>query len=330
MNLQTTYMGLELKSPLVPAASPLTGEFDKCRELEDAGASALVLPSLFEERVIRDSQELSHHMVYGTESFAEAMTYLPEMETDYLGPESSLELIRILKESLEIPIIASLNGVTTGGWIDYAKLMEEAGADGIELNVYFVATDLETSSAAVEEMYLSILSETKMTVKIPVAMKLSPYFTSVANMAHRLDEAGADALVLFNRFYQPTIDLDELEVRPDLELSTPFESRLPLRWIGILNGRINASLGATKGIHSHLEVLMMLMAGADVTMPASALLEKGTSHLGVMLKGMQEWMEEKEYESVAQMKGSMSQRSVADPAAFERANYLKTLHSWKG
>ena len=330
MDLTTTYMGLELKNPLVPAASPLTGRVDTCRELEDSGAAAIVLPSLFEERIIRDSQELSHHMVHGTESFAEATTYLPDLDTSYLGPESYLDLIRKLKESLDIPVIASLNGVTTGGWIDYAKLMEDAGADGIELNVYFVATDLETSSAAVEEMYLSVLSETKMTVRIPVAMKLSPYFTSVANMAHRLDEAGADAIVLFNRFYQPTIDLEELEVRADLELSTPFESRLPLRWIGILYGRIKASLGATKGIHSHEEVLKMLMAGADVTMPASALLKNGASHLGVMLDGLQEWMEEREYDSISLMKGSMSQRSVADPLTFERANYLKTLHSWGG
>jgi len=329
MDLRTSYMGLDLKNPLVPAASPLTGEEGTCKELEDAGASAIVLPSLFEEQIIKDSQELSHYMVYGTESFAEATTYLPEMEYSYLGPESYLELIRKLKESLEIPVIASLNGVTTGGWIDYARLIEDAGADGIELNVYFVATDLDISSAAVEEMYLSILSETKMTVKIPVAMKLSPYFTSVANMVYRLDEAGADAIILFNRFYQPTIDLDKLEVRPDLALSTPFEIRLPLRWIGILYGRIKASLGATKGIHSHFEVLKVLMAGADVAMPASALLQNGVPHLGAMLTGMQEWMEEKEYDSVTQMKGSMSQRSVPDPAAFERANYLKTLHSWK-
>ena len=329
MDLRTTYMGLDLKNPLVPAASPLTSKADKCRQLEDAGASAIVLQSLFEEQVIAESKELSHFMMHGTESFAEATTYLPDMEYGYLGSESYLEFIRELKESLDIPVIASLNGVTTGGWLDYATMMEHAGADAIELNVYFVATDLETSSIAVEEMYLSLLAETKMTVKIPVAMKLSPYFTSVANMAHRIDETGADAIVLFNRFYQPTIDLDELVVRPDLALSTPFESRLPLRWIGILYGRIKASMGATKGIHSHFEVLKMLMAGADVVMPASVLLQKGIPHLTSMLEGMKQWMEEKEYESVNQMKGSMSQRSVADPAAFERANYLKTLHSWK-
>ncbi len=330
MDLRTTYMGLELRNPLVPSSSPLTQYVDKCRQLEDAGAAAVVVHSLFEEQLTHESLELSYHLTHGTESFAEAMTYFPDLNSDeYLGPEEYLKHIRSLKEALEIPVFGSLNGVTPSGWVEYAKMIEEAGADGLELNVYYVATDLQLPSLEVEQLYLDILAETKKQVKIPIAMKLSPYFSSMADMARRLDEGGADALVLFNRFYQPNIDLDELEVRPDLVLSTPSESRLPLRWIAILFGHINASLGATTGVHTHLDVLRMLMAGADVTMMASALLLNGVRHLSTVLSDLQDWMVEKEYTSVEQLKGSMSQKSVANPAAFERANYIKTLHSWK-
>jgi len=330
MDLRTTYMGLELRNPLIPSSSPLTQYVDKCRQLEDAGAAAVVVHSLFEEQLTHESLELSYHLTHGTESFAEAMTYFPDLNSDeYLGPEEYLNHIRALKEALEIPVFGSLNGVTPGGWVEYAKMIEEAGADGLELNVYYVATDLQLPSLEAEQLYLDILAETKKQVKIPIAMKLSPYFSSMADMARRLDEGGADALVLFNRFYQPNIDLDELEVRPDLVLSTPSEGRLPLRWIAILFGHINASLGATTGVHTHLDVLRMLMAGADVTMMASALLLNGVRHLSTVLSDLQDWMVEKEYTSVEQLKGSMSQKSVANPAAFERANYIKTLHSWK-
>jgi dihydroorotate dehydrogenase (fumarate) len=322
-------MGLELRNPLVPNSSPLTADLDRCKQLEDAGASAIVTHSLFEEQFLHESQEISHHMQHGTESFAESLTYFPDMGDDYLGPAEYLEHIKGLKESLDIPVFGSLNGVTTGGWVEYSRQIEEAGADGIELNVYYIATDLSIPSSEVEQLYLDILAEVKRHVKIPVAMKLSPYFSSLADMARRLDEAGADALVLFNRFYQPNIDLDELEVVPDLTLSTPFAGRLPLRWVAILYGRLGCSLGASSGVHTHLDVLRMLMAGANVTMMASALLMNGIRHLDTVLKDLQNWMVEKEYTSVAQMKGSMSQMAIADPAAFERANYIKTLHSWK-
>jgi dihydroorotate dehydrogenase (fumarate) len=329
MDLHTTYMGLELRNPLVPSSSPLTADLDKCKQLEDAGAAAVVAHSLFEEQFLHESEELSHYMQHGTESFAESLTYFPDMEDDYLGPEEYLEHIRRLKETLDIPVFASLNGVTTGGWVEYARQMEEAGADGLELNVYYIATDLSIPATEVEQLYLDILAAVKKYVKIPVAMKLGPYFSSLADMARRLDEAGADSLVLFNRFYQPNIDLDELEVVPDLTLSTPFAGRLPLRWIAILYGRIKSDLAATSGIHTHLDVLRMLMAGANITMMCSALLMNGSRHLSTVLTDLKNWMVENEYSSVAQMKGSMSQMAIADPAAFERANYIKALQAWK-
>lgn len=328
MDLKTSYMGLELRNPLVPASSPLTEDLDKCKELEDAGAAAIVLPSLFQEQIMHESEELSRRMLEGTDSFPEALTYFPDFESGYMGPETYLEHIRKAKDALDIPVIASLNGITTGGWVDYSRLMQEAGADALELNVYFLPTDPTMSSSAVEELYISILAETKLAINVPIAMKLSPYFSAIANMAVKLDETGVDALVLFNRFYQPNIDLDELEVKPDLVLSTQFASRLPMRWIAILYGRIEASLAATQGIHSHEDVIRLLMAGADITQLAAVLLKNGTAYLGTILNDLQTWMEEREYDSVTQMKGSMSHRSVTDPAAFERANYMKTIHSW--
>jgi len=328
MDLSTTYMGLTLKNPLVPSAGPLTADVGRIRQLEDAGAAAVVLHSLFEEQIRHEADELAHLTTQGTESFAESLTYFPEAGDYRLGPDEYLEHIRKAKLAVDIPVIASLNGVTVGGWIDYAKKMEQAGADGLELNVYYVATDPTLHAPDVENRYVQILKAVKSHVKIPVAMKLSPFFSATAAMAKRLDEAGADALVLFNRFYQPDIDLDSLEVRPDLVLSTPHEMRLPLRWIAILCGHVKASLAATTGIATGRDVLKVVMAGADVAQVCSVLLRKGTRELDHMLQDMQTWMEEKEYASIRQMKGSMSQRACPDPAAFERANYMKTLNSY--
>ena len=329
MDLTTTYMGLQLKNPLVPSASPLSKDLGNIKRMEDAGASAIVMYSLFEEQIAHEQRELDHFLTQGTESFQEAMSYFPETEDFNLGPEEYLEHIRAAKEATGIPIIGSLNGVSAGGWLEYAKKIEEAGADGLELNVYYIPTNANYKAEEIESIYVDDLRRVKEAVKIPVAMKLSPYFSAMANMAKKLDEAGADALVLFNRFYQPDFDLDELEVVPQVNLSVSGEGRLPLRWIAILHGNIKASMAATTGVHTHLDALKMLMAGADVTMMCSALLHHGPQHLGTVLADLQRWMEEKEYSSVAQMKGSMSQRSVAEPAAFERANYKKALNSWK-
>jgi dihydroorotate dehydrogenase (fumarate) len=329
MDLSTRYLGLTLKNPIVPSASPLSHSLDGMRRLEDAGASAIVMYSLFEEQIKHESAELDHYLSYGTESFAEALTYFPETEEYNLGPDEYVDLVRRAKESLGIPVIGSLNGISTGGWIEYARRIEEAGADALELNVYYIPTDPRLTSSEVEDRYLEVLHAVKRTVKIPVAMKLSPFFSSLAHMAHRLALAGADGLVLFNRFYQPDIDLEHLEVRPNVILSTPQALRLPLRWIAILHGRVKASLAATSGVHGAEDVLKLLMAGADVTMVCSSVLKNGPAHIGTILEGMQRWMLEHEYLSVAQMRGSMSQRAVADPAAFERANYMKALQSFR-
>jgi dihydroorotate dehydrogenase (fumarate) len=328
MDLSTTYMGLKLKNPLVPSAGPFTAEVDSIRKLEDAGAAAIVLHSLFEEQISHEAEEMNHRTKQGTESFAESLTYFPEAGDYRLGPDEYLELIRKAKMTVGIPVIASLNGVTVGGWIDYAQKMQDAGADGLELNVYYVATDPTLHAPDVENRYVQILKAVKSHVKIPVAMKLSPFFSATAAMCKRLDDAGANALVLFNRFYQPDIDLDNLEVVPNLVLSTSHEMRLPLRWIAILHGHVKASLAATTGIATGQDVLKMLMAGADVAQLCSVLLRRGPGELKTILKEMQAWMEEKEYESVRQMKGSMSQKAVADPSAFERANYMKALASY--
>ncbi|NOX37975.1 MAG: dihydroorotate dehydrogenase-like protein [Calditrichaeota bacterium] len=328
MDLSTRYMGLTLKNPLVPSASPLSSEVDNVRHMEDVGASAVVLYSLFEEQINQEAREIDHYLTTFNESYAEALSYFPEPdEFKNLHAEEYLEHIRKLKEAVSIPVIASLNGVSAGGWMKYARYIEEAGADAIELNIYYIPTDPRITSSEIESMYLEDLKTVKSSVNIPVAIKLSPFFTSFANMAVRLDEAGADALVLFNRFYQPDIDLENLEVVPDLILSTPFEMRLPLRWIAILYGKIKASLAATTGIHTAKDVIKMVMVGADVTMLASVLFKEGIDVISEILADMRRWMEEHEYESVAQMKGSMSYRNVAEPAAFERANYIKVLQS---
>jgi dihydroorotate dehydrogenase (fumarate) len=329
MDLTTKYLGLTLKNPIVPSASPLSHSLDGMKQLEDAGASAIVMYSLFEEQIVQEKSELLHYLSHGTESFAEALSYFPDVQQYNLGPEEYLTLIQKAKKSLGIPIIGSLNGASAGGWVEYAKNIEQAGADALELNIYFVSADPKFSGAEIEKMYVDILRDVKSKVRIPVAMKLSPHFSSMAHIAHQIDHAGADALVLFNRFYQPDIDLDTLEVKPSVSLSTPHEIRLPLRWIAILYGKIKANLAATSGIHDADDVLKLLMAGADVTMMCSALLKHGPNHIKTVLQDLEQWMTENEYVSVQQMKGSMSQKSIREPAAFERANYMKSLQSYK-
>lgn len=329
MDLSTTYMGLKLKNPIVSAASPLSQKIDTIKAMAEAGSSAIVLHSLFEEQITHESGELDHYLSYGTESYAEATSYFPEPDEFVLGTSEYLDHISKAKKAVDIPIIASLNGVSKGGWIKYARNIEEAGADALELNVYYIPTNPGLTSAELENMYIEILNSVKSNVKIPVAIKLSPFFSTMANMAKRLDEAGADALVLFNRFYQPDFDLEKLEVVPNLVLSTSWELRLPLRWIAILYGNIKANMAASRGVHTFEDVLKVVMAGGDIAMMASELLMNGVSRIREILEQITEWMEEKEYESITQMKGSMSQKSCAEPAAFERANYMKTLQSYK-
>ncbi len=329
MDLKTRYLGLNLRTPLVPSASPLSDSVDNLKRMEDAGASAVVLHSLFEEQLTREREAIDFHLEHGTESFAEALSYLPKPEDFRVGPEGYLELIRKAKEAVKIPIIASLNGVSIGGWVDYAKKIEEAGADALELNVYFIPTDTTRPAADIEQTYVDILKAVKFVVSIPVAMKLSPFFSNMANMARSLDEAGADALVLFNRFYQPDVDLDNLEIRPNVLLSTPQALRLPLRWIAILYGRVKTDLAATSGIHTAHDALKVLLAGANVAMLCSALLSQGIDHIREVEKGMVEWMKERGYESIGQLVGSMSQKNCADPSAFERAQYMQAVLSYK-
>lgn len=329
MDLSTTYMGITLKNPLVPSASPLSRTIDSIKAMEDAGASAVVIYSLFEEQITHEALELHYHTTAHSESYAEAQSYFPEPHEYTLEPDEYVEHIRRAKEVVDIPVIGSLNGVTAGGWIEYARKIEEAGADALELNVYYIPTDSKLTSLDVENKYIDILQAVKRTVRIPVAMKISPFFSSFASFAERLDQGGADALVLFNRFYQPDIDLEDLEVVPNINLSTPQALRLPMRWIAILFGKVKASLAATSGIHTSEDVLKMLMAGADITMVCSTLLKNGIGQITEILEGMRLWMEEHEYESVTQMKGSMSHKSVAAPAAFERANYMKALNSYE-
>jgi dihydroorotate dehydrogenase (fumarate) len=329
MDLSTTYMGLKLKNPVVAAASPLSQKVDTVKALEDAGASAVVVYSLFEEQITHESGELDHYLSYHSDSNAEAASYFPEPEKFHLTPYQYLDHIANLKKAVKIPVIGSLNGVSAGGWVKYAQNMEQAGADAIELNVYYIPTNPLTSSSEIEEMYVNVLKEVKKNVKIPVSIKLSPFFTSMSNMANRLDKEGVDGLVLFNRFYQPDFDLEKLEVVPNLVLSTNWEMRLPLRWIAILHSHVKASLAATSGIHSQEDVIKVIMAGADVAMIASELLKNGVGRVKEIVSGMEKWMNDNDYKSVSMMKGSMSQKSCAEPAAFERANYMKMLQSYK-
>jgi dihydroorotate dehydrogenase (fumarate) len=328
-DLTTRYMGLTLKNPIVPSASPLSKRVDTIRQMEDAGAAAITMYSLFEEQIDMEALALHHFIEQTIFTSAEATAYFPKAADFNRGPEGYLELIREAKAAVAVPVIGSLNGVTTGGWTGYARLIEQAGADALELNVYLIPTRTNLSSDDVENTYLEILREVKAQVKIPVAMKLSPFFSAMPNVAYRLDQAGADALVLFNRFNQPDFDLEELTVIPNLALSRPAEMRLPLRWIAILYGHINASLALTTGVHVAEDVVKAVMAGADVVNVASVLLERGIPAITELVNGLAAWMEAHEYESVAQMRGSLSQRNVAEPAAFERANYMKVLGSWK-
>lgn len=329
MSLNTRYLGLNLKNPIVASSSPLSHSVDSIRRLEDAGAAAVVLYSLFEEQITFDSFYVDYCLSNGTNSYPESLDYFPEMPSYDVWPDEYMNLIRRAKDAVEMPIIASLNGVSPGGWTDYASLMEEAGADAIELNVYYIPTNLELNASEVENVYLETLRAVKGSVSIPVAVKLSPFFSSTSNMAKRLVETGANGLVLFNRFYQPDIDLETLEVVPRLVLSNSSELRLPLRWVAILYGRILADLAVTTGIHTSEDVLKALMAGAKVTMMASELLQNGIRRINEILYEMGRWMDEREYESVTQMIGSLSQQHCTEPAAFERANYMKTLASYR-
>ena len=329
MDLTTSYLGLTLRTPLVPSASPLSEEIDNIKRMEDAGAAAVVLYSLFEEQLSHDRHELHHHLTYGTESYAEALTYFPQPTAFHLGPEDYLNHIRQAKAAVGIPIIASLNGTSLGGWTNYAKQIEQAGSDALELNIYYIPTDMEQTADDVEQTYIDILKAVKSVVRIPVALKLGPFFSNLARMASCLEAAGADALVLFNRFYQPDIDLELLEVRPRVLLSTPQALRLPLTWIGILYGRVHADLAATSGVHEAEDVLKLLMVGANVTMLCSVLLQRGIGHIRRIEQDLREWMERYEYASVHQMQGSMSQKNCANSAAFERAHYVSALHSYR-
>jgi dihydroorotate dehydrogenase (fumarate) len=330
MDLRTTYLNLPLRTPLVVSAcGPLSEDIDNIKRMEDAGASAVVLYSLFEEQLRQETRDLDHFLNQGTDSFAEALSYFPEPPQFHLGPEGYLNHIHKAKQLVDIPIIASLNGSTSGGWIDFAMQIQQAGADALELNVYHIPTDRNLSGAAIEQTYIDIVKAVKSVVTIPVAIKLSPFFSNTTNMAKRLDDAGANALVLFNRFYQPDIDLEELEVRPSIILSTPQALRLPMRWVAILFGRVDADLAATSGIHHAPDVLKMLMAGADVTMLCSTLLARGIGHIRVIEREMSIWMEEHWYDSVEQLKGSLSQMRCSDPSTFERAQYLRALTTCK-
>ena len=325
MDLTTNYLGLKLRTPLVVSASPLSEEIDNIKRMADAGASAVVLYSIFEEQLRQDRLELNRNLENGTNSFAEALTYFPEPKEFRLGPEEYLKHIAAAKQATKIPIIASLNGSSNGGWTSYAKQIQQAGADALELNIYYIPTDLHLTGTEVELTYIEILKEVKAAVKIPVAVKLSPFFSNFANMAKRLDDAGADGLVLFNRFYQPDIELETLEVKPNLLLSTPMAMRLPLRWVAILYGKLGANLAATSGIHRAVDVIKMLLAGADVTMLCSTIIRHGIPQIAMIERDLVDWLEEHEYESVAQIKGSLSQKNCAEPAAFERAQYMKAL-----
>jgi dihydroorotate dehydrogenase (fumarate) len=321
-------MGLALRNPLVVSASPLSKRLDTVRQLEDAGAAAIVMYSLFEEQITHESLELDHYLRYGSNSYAESLTYFPDMERYNMGPEPYLEHLHQLKAAVHIPVIGSLNGVSSGGWTEYARKMEQAGADALELNVYYLPSDPDQESASIEEMYATLAHEVVARVSIPVAVKLSPFFTSLPHMARRLTLEGVKGLALFNRFYQPDLNIEELTVQPHLELSSSSELRLPLRWIAMLYGRVRADFALTSGVHTATDAIKGMMVGASAVMLASELLARGPARLDEILAGVEQWMVEHEYDSIIQMRGSMSQRSVADPAAFERANYMRTLDSF--
>jgi dihydroorotate dehydrogenase (fumarate) len=329
MDLKTKYLGLLLNSPLVAAASPLTATVDSSKLLEDAGAGAVVLPSLFEEQLISDSIEIDERLNQGTYSYPESLTYLPEIPFASDEAEQYLDLVRKSKEALSIPVIASLNGYTAGGWLRYAKEIEQAGADALELNVYYLATDPDERCESVEKRYLDMIGAVKAAVQIPLAVKVGPYFNAFAHIAQQMKNAGADAFVLFNRFYQPDLDVETLNVTPNLVLSTSEELRLRLHWVGILFGKLQVDLAITGGVHTHIDVLKSLMAGASVTQLASALLQKGIPLLSKILEELTDWMEAHEYHSIEQMRGSLSQNRVSDPTHFERVNYTRMISAYR-
>jgi dihydroorotate dehydrogenase (fumarate) len=328
VDLSTRYLGLELANPVVASSSPLTGSVDSLKRLQDAGVGAVVLPSLFEEQIEHEEMAAHNLMLYGAELSPEARGFFPEMQPHDTGAGKYLKLVGDARKALSVPVIASLNGHTAGGWTRIAQQLEEAGAQAIELNIYFLAADPADTAAAVEQRYVDLVASVRAATRVPVAVKVAPYFSAMASMATRLVAAGASGLVLFNRFLQPDIMLDDLEVAPHLVLSTSDELRLALRWIAILHGRVQASLGATGGAHTPEDVLKLLLAGADCVMIASSLLKQGPQHVRTLVRGVEDWMGEREYESVAQMKGSLSQQACPDPDAFERANYMKALKSY--
>jgi dihydroorotate dehydrogenase (fumarate) len=328
-DLTTQYLGLTLRSPLVASASPATGEVERIRRLADAGIAAVVLPSLFEEQMIHDELELEYRLEAGAECSAEAIGYFPELDTYNTGPDRYLHLVELAKDAVSIPVFASLNAVSAGSWVRYAHLVQSAGADALELNLYQVAADAGVTAVEIERRLLDLVREVRSAIDIPLAVKIGPFYSAVAHFATELVDAGADGLVLFNRFYQPDLDLDTLAVTPHLTLSTSAELRLPLRWIGILSGNVRASLAATTGIHTGRDVVKALLVGADVAMMASALLEHGAAHVRAVEAELVSWMEAGEYTSVAQLRGSVSHGSVPDPSAFERLGYLRTLATWR-
>ena len=328
-DLSTTYLGLNLKNPLVASASPISRHVDKARKLEDAGISAIVMYSLFEEQIIHESLELDHYLTRGTDSYAEAMSYLPDGGMYSVGPEKYLNQLSGLKKALKIPVIGSLNGVSKGGWTKYAKQIQEAGADALELNLYFIPTDINLTGQELEKAQVELVAEVKSAISIPLAVKLSPFVTALPNFVRKIVDAGANGLVLFNRFYQPDFDLDELEIVHSLDLSTSADLRMPLRWVSILYGKVNTDFALTSGVHTASDVLKSMMAGAKVAMMASNLLQNGEQVIPSMLSELEAWMKEREYISIKQMQGSMSQKSVKEPAAFERANYMKVLNSYR-
>jgi dihydroorotate dehydrogenase (fumarate) len=330
VDLRTTYLGLELRSPIVASASPLTGDIDGARRVEEAGAGAIVLPSLFEEEIVSEEIQLHHSLEAGAEQFAEALGYFPAIESLAGAGDRYLTALERIKARAAVPVIASLNAASAGGWVRYARLIQDAGADALELNLYHLSADRTRGAADMEATDLELIGAVRAAVGIPLAVKLSPFYSALAEFAGRVIGQGADGLVLFNRFYQPDLDLDTLDVVPRIDLSQPWELRLPMRWIAILRPQLGASvsIAASSGVHSGSDVIKALMVGADVAMTTSSLLRRGAGHLRTMERDMCAWMEEHEYESVAQLRGSATQSSVDDPSAFERANYMRTIHSW--
>jgi dihydroorotate dehydrogenase (fumarate) len=327
-DLTTTYLGLSLKNPFVASSSPLTEKLDVVKQMQDAGAAAVILPSLFEEQVANESWKLHHDLTRGSESYYEALSYLPDTGQYSIGTMKYLEKLTQIKHAVQIPVFASLNGVTTGGWIDYAKKCQEAGADALELNLYDIVTDPDTTSTDLENTHITLVKEIRAQIQIPLTVKIGPYYAALPHFAQRLAAAGANGLVLFNRFYQPDLDLEELKVVPNLVLSDSRELRLPLRWIAILYGRIPVDFGLTGGVHTASDLLKAMMSGASATMVTSELLMHGVNRITEILADVQIWMEEHEYDSILQMKGSMSQKAVGDPTTFERANYMRVLSSY--